>query len=365
MLLLPEQLWSDGSLHSDMTVEVDAGKVTALRPRQPSDTGPTPHLLMPGCTDIQVNGGGGAMTNSDTTPEGFRRIAEAHAGRGSRWILPTIITDTPDVTEAAGQAVMALWPDPNILGLHIEGPHIAVERRGTHDAARIRPLDRITVDLIATLRAKNIPVLLTLAPELADPSLMAELREMGCVLSAGHTAANTVETRAALENGVTCFTHLYNAMPPMTSREPGPVGVSICSDAHVGLIADGIHVSWEMARIACLARPAPRRTYLVSDAMATVGGPDFFTLYGQKIHVQDGALVNAEGSLAGAHIDLVTSLANAHKQIGLPRAEAIAMATDVPRDVLGLPRQRIDAGTQIADLICLDETLALTEMPNG
>ncbi len=364
MLLLPDLLWSDGALHAGMAVETDAGTVTALRPRAASDQGAAPHLLMPGCTDIQVNGGGGAMTNSDTTPDGFRRIAEAHAGLGTRWILPTIITDHPAVTEAAAEAVMALWPDPNILGLHIEGPHIAVARRGTHDAARIRPLDRITVDLIARLRARGIPVLLTLAPELADAALMAELRAMGCVLSAGHTAANTAEIKAGLENGISCFTHLYNAMPPMTSRDPGPVGVAICSGAHVGLIADGIHVSWEMARIACTARPVPRRTYLVSDAMATVGGPDFFTLYGQTIHVQEGALVNAEGSLAGAHIDMVTSLANAHRAIGLPLAEALAMATDVPRDVLGLPRQQIVTGTPLADLICLDETLSLTEMPN-
>ncbi|PIE08851.1 MAG: N-acetylglucosamine-6-phosphate deacetylase [Rhodobacterales bacterium] len=369
MLLCPDKIWSDGELLTNMAVETDGTRVTALRPRAAGDRGhdeaAAPFLLMPGCTDIQVNGGGGVMLNSDPTPEGLRRIAEAHARLGSRWILPTVITDRPEVTQAAAEAVMALWPDPNILGLHIEGPHIAPERRGTHDPALIRPLDRGTVDLVARLRAQGIPVLLTLAPERADRALLAELKATGCVISAGHTAANTAEVKQGLADGISCFTHLYNAMPPMTSREPGPVGVAITSGAHVGMIADGIHVSWEMARIACAARPRPRRHFLVSDAMATVGGPDHFTLYGQKIHVKDGALVNAEGSLAGAHIDLVTSLANAHVHIGLPLAEAVAMCTDVPRDVLGLPRQTIAPGTPLADLICLDQHLALTEMPHG
>lgn len=361
MIILPQHVWSGGTLHAGLAVETDGTAVTALRPRRPEDRGPEPFVLMPGCSDLQVNGGGGVMTNSQPTPEAFRHIAAAHARLGTRWILPTIITDLPEVTEAAAEAVLALWPDPNILGLHIEGPHIAPARRGTHDVARIRPLDRRTVDLIARLRARDIPVMLTLAPELADRGLMAELREMGTILSAGHSAADAAQTRQALTDGVTCFTHLYNAMPPMTSRAPGIAGAAICSDAHAGLIADGIHVSWEMARIACAARPVARRMFLVSDAMATVGGPDHFELYGQVIRVRDGALVNAEGSFAGAHIDMVTSLANTHRHIGLPLAEAIAMATDVPRAVLGLPPQEIGPGTRLADLICLDGKLTLAE----
>lgn len=365
MILLPDRVWSGGALHSGCAVETDGGRVSAVRPRRPDDAGPAPYLLMHACTDLQVNGGGGVMVNGTPTADGLRRIAAAHRGLGTGWILPTVITDAPEVMEAAAEAAIAAHGAGGILGLHIEGPHIALERKGTHDPRFIRPLDRRTVDVVARLREAGVPVLLTLAPEQADPALLAELAEMGTVLSAGHTIADAAQTRTALDRGVTCFTHLYNAMPPMTSREPGIVGTAICSEAFCGLIADGIHVSWEMARIACAARPVAGRMFLVSDAMATVGGPDHFEIYGQTISVRNGALVNAEGSLAGAHVDMVTSLRNAHQQIGLPLDAVLAMATDTPRAVLGLPPQEIAAGTALDDLICLDAGLALVEMPNA
>lgn len=364
MILLCDFVWSDGRLLHDQTVELQAGKIVDLRPQQPQESGQHHYLLMPGCTDLQVNGGGGVMLNSDPSVDGMMQILKGHRSQGTFWILPTMITDTPEIMTRAVQAVLECYPTQGILGLHIEGPHIAPERRGTHAERFIRPLDRETVGQIAQLRQRDIPVMLTLAPERSDPGLMQELAEMGVILSIGHSAASAAQVHAAFKDGVTCFTHLYNAMPPMTSRDPGIVGTAICSDYYTGLIADGIHVSWEMARIACQARPRPDRMFLVSDAMSTVGGPDHFELYGQTIHVKDGALVNAEGSLAGAHIDMVTSLANAHHHIGLPLAQAIAMATDIPRDVLGLPRQKI-TGMALDDLIALTPDLTLSEVPHA
>ncbi len=363
MKLLCDRVWSDGKLLADQTVTVENGKVAGLAPRAASDEGTELHLLMPGCTDIQVNGGGGVMLNGDPTARGLRQIAAGHRGQGTHWILPTVITDAPEVMARAVDAVLELHADESILGLHIEGPHIAPERRGTHAERYIRPLDRTTLDQVARLRARDVPVMLTYAPERCDRTLVRELAAMGVVLSVGHSAANAQQVHDALDDGARCFTHLYNAMPPMTSRAPGIVGTAICSDRYAGMIADGIHVSWEMARIACRGRPRPDRMFLVSDAMSTVGGPDHFELYGQTIHVRDGALVNAEGSLAGAHIDMVKSLANAHHHIGLPLEQALAMATDIPRDVLGLPRQRLD-GMALRDLIALTPELTLTDIPD-
>ncbi|GGL61706.1 N-acetylglucosamine-6-phosphate deacetylase [Wenxinia marina] len=361
-LIRPVGLWTGGRLLERREVVVERGRVAEVRDVTRAAADLSPVLLAPALTDLQVNGGGGVMLNSDPTPEGLAAIVAAHRRLGTGGLLATVITDLPEVTEAAAEAVMAAMPAlPGLLGLHIEGPHIAVERKGTHDPARIRPLDLRTVELVERLRAADVPVMITLAPELADPALLRRLAASGAVVSAGHSAATAEEAEAGLANGVTCFTHLYNAMPPMASRAPGILGAALVSDAYAGIIVDGIHSRWDMVKIALRARPRRGLTFAVSDAMATVGGPDHFTLYGQTIHVKDGALVNAEGSLAGAHIDMVGSLANLVRHVGVPLAEAVAMCTDVPRRVIGLPPQEIGPGTALADLIALDDDLTLME----
>ena len=362
-LIAPRQIWSEGRLLTGMALEVRDGRVSALRPLGTDTPDQAPNLVMPAPWDLQVNGGGGAMVNSDPSTDGLRTIAAAHRRLGTGAILPTVITDAPEVTEAAAEAVLATWGEPGLLGLHIEGPHIAPARRGTHAEQYIRPLDDRTVRLVERLRTAGIQVMITLAPELADPALIARLHAAGAILSAGHSAASAKETETALARGVTCFTHLYNAMPPMTSRDPGLLGAALVSDAYAGIIADGIHVDWRMIKIALRARPRPGLTFAVSDAMATVGGPDHFDLYGQTIRVQNGALVNAEGSLAGAHLDMVTSLRNLVSHADVPLPEAIAMTTDTPARVLGLASPAIGPGTPLSDLIALGADLCLTDLP--
>ena len=363
MLIAPRYLWLDGSLQEGMAVEISGGRIATLRPLGEDTADARPYLLMPGCTDLQVNGGGGVMLNDTPTRAGLETIVAAHQSLGTAEILATVITDHPDRIEAAAEAVLAARDLPGLLGLHIEGPHIAPDRRGTHDAAHIRPLDARTVTLVRRLRAAEVPVMLTLAPERADPSLLAELVATGAVLSCGHSAADDRQARAAMAAGVTCVTHLYNAMPAMGSRAPGLLAAAILSDAYAGLIADGIHVHWDMIRLALAARPRDDRTFLVSDAMATVGGPDRFTLYGQTIAVRDGALVNAEGALAGAHIDMVTSLANLVTHAQVPLSRAVAMATDIPRAAMGLAPVPVTEGTPLSQLIALDADLGLSPLP--
>ena len=362
MLIAAENLWRDGALHRDMGLRIERGEVTAIAPL---DATPDlrAHLVTPPFTDLQVNGGGGVMVNSTPTPDGLLAVAAAHRGLGTGTILPTVITDTPDVIEAAAEAALAIMREPGIGGLHIEGPHIAPARRGTHAAEHIRPLDEGTVRLVERLRRHGLPVMLTLAPKLATADMLDRLVASGAVVSAGHSAATAAQTRAALDRGLACFTHLYNAMPPMTSRDPGLLGAALNSNAHAGIIVDGIHVDWDMVRIALRARPAPGLTFAVSDAMATVGGPDSFTLYGRTIAVKDGALVNAEGSLAGAHIDLRQSLANLTGPVGLPLAEALPMVTDIPRRVMSLPPLPIGPGTKTADLLALSDTHEILTLP--
>lgn len=350
-----------GRLQPGLAVETDGRTVTALRPLRDGDRADM-HLgiLAPGLTDLQVNGGGGVLVNTDPSPAGLRAIRRAHLALGTAAILPTVITDAPRVLEAAADAAIACNGEPGLAGLHIEGPHIAVEKRGTHDARFIRPLDQATMAVLRRLRDADVPVLLTLAPELADPALLHQAADMGVVLSAGHSMASAAQARQAMADGVSMFTHLFNAMPQIRSRDPGIVTAAILSEAWTGLIADGIHVDWDVLRLTMAARPCPDRCFLVSDAMPTVGGPDHFTLYGQEIRVVDGRLVNAEGALAGAHVSLLDCVLRLHRNTGLPLEAALRMAGEIPRRAMRLPPLDLAPGLAVENLLMLQaETLDL------
>lgn len=365
MLISADRIWTDGALKTGLAIETDGQTVTALRPLDGDTADAHLPLLMPGCTDLQVNGGGGVLFNSNPTVEGIISIADAHRSRGTARIFPTLITDDAEVMETAADAIVTAANHPGIAGIHLEGPHISPRKKGTHDTRFIRPLDERSMAVLRRLRKAGIPVLLTLAPELAEPAQLREAAAMGVVLSAGHSMATAEQARDAMGNGVTMFTHLFNAMPQMTSRDPGMIAAAILSDAWCGLITDGIHVSPEMLQITLNARPHPDRCFIVSDAMPTIGGPEHFRLYDMDIHVQDGKLVNSEGSLAGAHIDMVTSIRRLVSMTGIELERAIVMTTDIPSAAMGLPPLEITAGTATSDLIALDKQLELMEFPGA
>ncbi|GGG83435.1 N-acetylglucosamine-6-phosphate deacetylase [Salipiger pallidus] len=351
------EAWIDGGYVSDMLIETDGSAITAIRPFGGEVATPV-RLAGPALTDLQVNGSGGVMLNSAPTAETIAHIVGTQRARGTGWVMPTLITSEAALLAQATEAALEAWGTPGFLGLHIEGPHLNVARKGTHNPAFIRPFEPETMDAARRLREAGIPVMLTLAPECVPAESITELAGIGVIVSAGHSAATADEAQAGLKAGVSCFTHLYNAMPPMTSRDPGILGAAINSDAYAGIIVDGHHVSWPMVALACRARPEKARMFMVSDAMSTIGGPDHFELYGERIEVRDGALVNAAGSLAGAHVDLVTCLRNGVGHVGLPLHEAYEMAAIVPYDAMNLPRPTLKVGTPVEELLCLDAALA-------
>lgn len=334
MLIAPDRLWTNGALTPAMAIEIAGGQVARLRPLGRDTPDLRPALVIPGAADLQVNGAGGVMLNSDPSPGAMRAIAAAMRGRGSCDVLPTLITDAPEALEAAADAAIATRGEAGIAGLHIEGPHISIAKRGTHDPRFIRPLDQPTLDCVARLRQAGVPVLITLAPEATAPGQIAALVGMGAVVSIGHSAASPDEMRRALAEGAAKGTHLFNGMTGLAGRDPGVAGVLLDSDAALGLIADGHHVSDVMIRLAWRAARGP--IVLVSDAMPTVGGPDHFTLYGQEIHVQGGKLVNAEGSLAGVHMALAEALPRVTRILGDDGTQALAAATHAPAALMRL-----------------------------
>lgn len=315
--------------------------------------------ICPGFIDLQVNGGGGVLLNQNPTLEGMRSIIRAHRQYGTVAVMPTVITDTHDVLVAAADAALSAINEPGFVGLHIEGPHISQARRGTHDAQYIRPLDDLTMAVVAKLARAGIAVLITVAPEAATSAQIAEMAAMGAVVSLGHTDATSPQVSAAITAGATCATHLFNAMSPMLNRSPGAVGAVINSQAYAGIICDGYHVADEMVGLAIRARPVSGCMFLVSDAMPTVGGPNTFELYGSTITLKDGQLVNSEGSLAGAHITMAQSVRRLINVVGVRQEIALQMAITVPANVIKQPELAGVQNRSTDDLLVLDRDSAI------
>ncbi len=228
-------------------------------------------ILAPGFIDLQVNGGGGALLNEAPTIETIATICSAFARFGTTACLPTLITDTRDKNdialaagvEAARQGVRGF------LGLHLEGPHLSVARKGAHDPALIRPMDE--ADLIRLIEGrKALPNLLTtVAAETVTPNQITRLTEAGIVVSIGHSDASYDAVRLAVEAGATMVTHLFNAQSQIGNREPGVVGAALdLGSVHAGLIADGIHVHAASDRHRAARQARPGRIFLVTDAMS-------------------------------------------------------------------------------------------------
>jgi len=283
-------------------------------------------ILSPGYVDLQVNGGGGIMFNDDPSVETLCRIASAHRSLGTAAILPTLITDRPEKTTAAISAVQAALREPvaGIAGLHLEGPHLAVARHGAHDPELIRKMEES--DIQELLAAKSeIPILkVTIAPESVSVGQVRRLAEAGVLVSLGHSDADFETCCAYADAGASCVTHLFNAMSQLQNRAPGLVGAALENGRlSAGVIADGIHVHPASLRAAWAAKRGPGQLFLVTDAMA-VAGTDHqgFKLEGRQISRQNGSLTLADGTLAGADLDLTRALNVLVKTIGIGLTDA-------------------------------------------
>ncbi|AGG87316.1 N-acetylglucosamine-6-phosphate deacetylase [Rhodanobacter denitrificans] len=314
-------------------------------------------MLVPGFIDVQVNGGGGVLFNEAPTVETLRRIGAAHRRFGTTGFLPTLISDRVEVMRAALAAVEQALAEgvPGVLGIHLEGPYLAPARKGVHDAKYFHAPNR---DELALLCAPHRGVrLLTLAPDQVPTASIGALVDAGVIVCAGHTAADYATTRTALAAGVRGFTHLFNAMTPFGSREPGVVGAALeDADSWCGIIVDGHHVHPASLRVALAAKPRGK-LLLVTDAMPPVGAdrPDY-VLNGETIIVKDGICQTAQGVLAGSALDMASAVRNGVEMLGLPLDEAVRMASSYPAEFLGLAEShgRIAVGCR-ADLVTLDD----------
>ena len=297
-------------------------------------------MLLPGFIDLQVNGGGGALFNNDPSVAAIRTICAAHAQFGTTALLPTLITDTVAVNVAAIAAGRAAAEQgvPGFIGLHLEGPHLSLARKGTHDPALIRPMDAADLARLVAARAALPNLLVTVAAETVTAHQIAALAAAGIIVSLGHSDADSTTAGAAFAAGASMATHLFNAMSQLGNREPGLVGAVLTSDAvHAGLIADGIHVHPAAIEIALRAKTGEGRLFLVTDALSQTGTDlTTLTLNGRTITRADGALRLADGTLAGADLDMIDAVEFMHSQIGLAFDEAVRMASLYPAQAMGI-----------------------------
>lgn len=362
----------DGTGMGPGSLLVEDGRIAAVLPPDAAPDGAEVisldgGTLAPGFVDLQLNGGGGVMFNDAPNVETLSRIAAAHAALGSLTILPTLITDTPEQTRTAVDAVADAIAAgiPGIVGLHLEGPHLSIARKGAHDPALIRPMGEGDLAFLCDAARRLPRLMVTLAPESVTDDQIARLDRADIIVSLGHTDAGFDRCVSAARAGARLATHLFNAMSQLGNREPGLVGAVLATGAlNAGLIADGIHVHPQTMQMALAAKAGPGEIFLVSDAMAPAGSDiERFSLNGRDIRRVDGRLTLADGTLAGADLSMTRAVRIMCRDVGLPLDRALAMSTSIPARVLGMSdRTGVLAAGRDADFVHLSEDLVLRKV---
>ena len=357
--VVADRVFDGNTVHESTAVIMQGARIAQVVPR--ADVPRTMSVrvlpegawLAPGFIDLQVNGGGDVLFNDQPTSDGVCAITAAHRKFGTTGLLPTLITDSHEKMRLALRTVSAVLDrEPGVLGLHLEGPYLSPEKPGIHDVRHIR---RPAADDISVLTAPRTgALLLTLAPEVVPQGFVAQLVAADIRVALGHSMASYRQTRAAMAEGLSGFTHLFNAMRPLASREPGPIAQALEStDAWYGLIVDGVHVDPAMLRLALRGLGHP---LLVTDAMPPVGGSRFgFTLYGESIAVRDGCCFTNDGKLAGTVLDMATAVRNCINLLGVPLPDALRLASANPATFIGLEHVlgKLAPGCR-ADLVAFD-----------
>ncbi|WP_370673744.1 N-acetylglucosamine-6-phosphate deacetylase [Pleomorphomonas sp. PLEO] len=359
----------DGSTFvEDRALILEDGRIVAIAPAHQLPAGiaeidATNRIVSPGFIDLQVNGGGGVLFNNDPTVAGIRTICSAHARFGTTALMATLITDTPEVGAAAISAGIEAHRlrVPGFLGLHLEGPHLSVARKGTHDPSLIRPMTDTDLARMVDAAGRFGKAITTIAPESVSPEQAARLVEAGYVVSLGHTDTKASTVAAYVAAGASMATHLFNAMSQMANREAGLVGAALASGRlSCGMIADGFHIDPTVMQVALRAKQGPGRIFLVTDAMSTIGTDQTsFELTGRQIYRKGGRLTLTDGTLAGADIDMLSCVLFVHKRLGLPLGEAINMASLYAAQAIGCASKGQLAAGMDADFLLLESDLSL------
>lgn len=339
----PSTIFFDG----DRIAHVERG----VWPLAPGDIDGRGLDAVPGLVDIHAHG----CLGRDTMDADFAEMAVFRAKNGTTTWLPTSMTAFREDLERVCAAPRDV-PGARLPGIHLEGPHIAMSRKGAQNPACIRPPD------LAELRAlRPAAVRVTVAPEL--PGALDYVRgaaEMGVTVTIGHTDATFEQACAGFDAGASCLTHTFNAMPGLHHRKPGPIGAALEKGAFAELICDGLHVAPAMVRLLWRAF-GPDRVALVSDNIRPACAPDgVYDSGGLKVILKDGEARLEDGTLAGCSVTLWECVRRA-VSFGIPFADAIRMATETPAAAAHLDAGVLAPGRP-ADVLLVDLSGDLPEL---
>lgn len=335
--LIAEQLFDGKTLHENHPISFEDGKIIAFDTIKGAIENKVSGLLTAGFIDTQVNGGGGYLLNQDTNLHTLKAMTNAHAKFGTSSLLPTLITsDVRKIEQTANLISTALAQNtPGIIGVHFEGPHISEPKKGIHSSQQIRSISQQELDIYCRddLGIKVV----TLAPESVDCDIIKTLVASNVHVCLGHSNATFAQTQAALAAGASGFTHLFNAMSALESREPNMVGSALLDEqSWCGLILDGHHVHPSTAKLAYKVKAA-HKMMLVTDSMSTIGSEQTHLQFdGHQISLTGDKLTSNTGQLAGSALNMITAVNNAVKMLNIPFIDALKMASLYPAQFLGI-----------------------------
>lgn len=362
-----KQFFDGSHFHTDQVLTVEQGVIKSIDQNITEYDQCLHGLVVPGFIDLQVNGGGGVLFNATTNVAGIKTMMQAHAKYGTTAMLPTLITDTVEVMQQAADAIAQSIQEkvPGIIGVHFEGPHLSVAKKGAHSEEYIREISDAEWQVLS--RQDLGQVIVTVAPENVLPADIKKMIAFGIHVCLGHTNADFKTAQQAIDAGASGFTHLFNAMSPMQGREPGVVGSALLNDsASCGLIVDGHHVDYNSCKLALKTKPKGKML-LVTDAMPPVGTNDTeFSFFNRTVHLSNGKLTSTTGELAGSVLDMATAVRNSVEFLQVPLDEALRMASQYPANYINVKNKGRLAINCQADFVELnDQQQVLSTWING
>ena len=321
--------------------------------------------LAPGFIDLQLNGCGGVQFNDSLEAISVKTLEimqKANEKSGCTSYLPTLITCSDDYMKHGINVMrdyLKKYPH-QALGLHLEGPYLSPLKKGTHNPAFIRKPDSAMIDYLCA--NADVITKVTLAPEMAEDKYIRQLRDAGIIVSGGHSNATYEEARKGFAAGITFTTHLFNAMPAITGRQPGLVSAIFDTpEVYTGIIVDGHHVAWANVRNA--KKLKGDKLVLVTDATAPAGADiQEFIFAGKTIYYRDGLCVDENGVLSGSALTMIEAVQNSVEHVGIALDEALRMATLYAARAIGVDSLlgSIEAG-KVANLTAFTHDFKITK----
>lgn len=290
----------------------------------------------------------------------LEELSQKYLESGVTTVFPTVMTAPMDaITNAIDNIKEAKTKGADYLGIHVEGPYISPKKPGCHDVSLIRkPVADEMIDLakrISPLAAK-----FTIAPEEAEEGAIKKLSEYARI-SIGHSNASSEQAEKALEEGAYSFTHTFNAMSPLTHRNPGVAAAALSSEAYAEFICDGIHVDYDVIKLSYKAKTKGKNRFvLITDSIPAAGLPNGkYSMNGIPFVLDETGAREEDGTLVGSTLSLIQAVRNVVKHCDIPLGEAVASASTIPCEMLGLnDRGRIEEG-MVADLLILNDKLEI------